>query len=76
MSDPDKYQALMMLFELNSYFKENNQLDETLLSTGILSKFANQFKLPGGDEYKTQFQAQLDESDSAQQRSEILMRLI
>merc|ERR1712106_1262446 len=24
MSDPDKYQALMMLFELSSYFKENN----------------------------------------------------
>jgi len=76
MSDPDKYQALMMLFELNSYFKENNQLDETLLSTGILSKFANQFQLPGGDEYKAQFQAQLGESDQAQQqRSQILMRL-
>lgn len=74
MSDPDKYQALMTLSELNSYFKENNQIDEALLSTGILSKFANQFQLPGSDEYKAQFQAQLQ--GEHQQHSEILMRLM
>jgi len=73
LSDADKYQALMTLSDLSTYFKETGQQNEITLSNGILAKFAKQFELPGGDEFRAQFQQSLEACET---RNELLERLI
>ena len=72
LSDADKYQALMTLSDLSTYFKETRQDKEFTLSSGILAKFANQFELPGGEEFEAQFQQCLE---TCQTRDELINRL-
>lgn len=73
LSDADKYQALMTLTDLQSYFKEQSKAEETALSAGILSKFANSFNLPGSKELKTQFDTILSATET---KNELLQKLV
>ena len=73
LSDADKYQALMTLTDLQSYFKEQSKTEESALLAGILSKFANSFNLPGSHELKTQFEIILNGTEV---NTEVLQKLV
>ena len=63
----------MTLTDLHYFFKEQSKTEEIALSSGILSKFANSFSLPGSQELKTQFETILNATET---QTEVLQKLV